>query len=130
MRLSARADDIKLLGYVADEHLPALYGGAAAFVLPSLYEGFGMGAIEAMACACPVVVSCAASLPEVVDDAAIIVDPRSVQDIRAGLLEAVEPVASLRLSTRGLQRAAEFTWERAARETLRTIRLAHAETSR
>ncbi len=106
-------------GYVPDADLPALYSGADLFVFPSLYEGFGLPPLEAMACGTPVVCSNAASLPEVVGDAAITVDPYDVE----GLAEAMRRVltdANLRqeLREKGLQRAKQFTWERAARETI------------
>lgn len=106
-------------GYVSDSDLPALYTGADLFVFPSLYEGFGLPPLEAMACGTPVVCSNAASLPEVVGDAAITVDPYDVE----GLAEAMHCVltdADLqeKLRKRGLKQARQFTWERTARETL------------
>jgi glycosyltransferase involved in cell wall biosynthesis len=106
-------------GYIADADLPALYSAADAFVFPSLYEGFGLPPLEAMACGTPVITSNAASLPEIVGDAALTVDPYDV----AGLAAAIERVltdATLRadLRQRGIQRAALFTWERAAHQTL------------
>ncbi len=110
-------------GYVPDADLPAIYSGADVFVFPSLYEGFGLPPLEAMACGTPVVCSNAASLPEVVGDAAITVDPHDVE----GLAEAIHRVladAGLReeLRAKGLERAKLFTWERAARETLDVYR--------
>ncbi len=110
-------------GYVPDADLPAIYSGADVFVFPSLYEGFGLPPLEAMACGTPVVCSNAASLPEVVGDAAITVDPHDVE----GLAEAIHRVladAGLReeLRAKGLERAKLFTWERAARETLAVYR--------
>jgi glycosyltransferase involved in cell wall biosynthesis len=108
-----------LTGYVPDADLPALYSGADLFVFPSLYEGFGLPPLEAMACGTPVVCSNAGSLPEVVGDAAIMVDPYDVE----GLAEAMQRVltdADLReeLRAKGLARARHFTWEQAARETI------------
>jgi glycosyltransferase involved in cell wall biosynthesis len=107
-------------GYVADADLPALYAAADLFVYPSLYEGFGLPPLEAMACGTPVVVSDRSSLPEVVGDAGVLVDP---QDVR-GLAEAMEALlgdeARRRdFSVRGIARAGEFNWERTARETVR-----------
>jgi len=128
MRASTRRDAIRWLGYVANEHIPALYNGAAAFVLPSLYEGFGLGVLEAMACGCPVVVSSAASLPEVAGEAGIVVDPRSVPDLRDGILQALDANESRCLRECGLRRAGAFTWQRAAGTTLKTIMRAYEET--
>jgi len=102
-------------GYVADEDLPALYSGAVAFVFPSLYEGFGLPALEAMACGSPVITSNTTSLPEVVGDAALSVDPTDADS----LTEAMTTILadhSLReeLRLKGLRRSAEFTWKRCA----------------
>jgi glycosyltransferase involved in cell wall biosynthesis len=104
--------------YVADDHLPAAYNLATAFVFPSRYEGFGLTPLEAMACGTPVVCSDAASLPEVVGDAGILIPPgdttgygRAMSDLSAGDAQRAE------LRRRGLVRAAGFTWERAALET-------------
>lgn len=110
-------------GYVPDADLPALYTGADLFVFPSLYEGFGLPPLEAMACGTPVVCSNIASLPEVVGDAAITVDPYDVE----GLAEAMHRVltdADLqeKLRKRGLEQARQFTWERTARETTAVYR--------
>jgi glycosyltransferase involved in cell wall biosynthesis len=106
-------------GFVEDEDLPALINGALYFVWPSLYEGFGMPVLEAMACGVPVITSNASSLPEVVGDAAVLVDPTDIDGLAAALvalLEDQEQRGALR--TAGLARAAMFSWERAARETL------------
>lgn len=118
---SPAREQIKLLGYVAAEDLPALYNGAEAFVFPSLYEGFGMGVLEAMACGCPVVTSDRSSLPEVAGDAAVLVDPTSTEAIAAGIRTALEPDRRTALVEAGFSRAAGFTWERAARETMDVI---------
>jgi glycosyltransferase involved in cell wall biosynthesis len=109
---------VVLSGYVADEDLPALYAGAALFVYPSLYEGFGLPVIEAMACGTPVVCSSTTSLGEVAGSAACLVDPANGDSIAAGILRAAEDEELRRgLRSRGLQRAAEFSWDRTARET-------------
>jgi glycosyltransferase involved in cell wall biosynthesis len=89
------------------------------FVFPSLMEGFGLPALEAMACGTPVVSSHAASLPEVVGDAAVLVDPTDVEQITDAMrLVLTQPALAAQLRARGLARAAQFTWERTARETI------------
>ena len=105
-------------GYVADEDLPALYSGALAFVFPSLYEGFGLPALEAMACGTPVITSNTTSLPEVVGDAALLVDPTDLDQLCAAISTIVSD-RSLReeLRRKGLSRAAEFSWKRTAELT-------------
>ncbi|MGQ9674682.1 MAG: glycosyltransferase family 4 protein [Chloroflexota bacterium] len=110
---------VRFLGAVDDDSLPGLYAAAAALVLPSLYEGFGLPVLEAMACGTPVVCSNTSSLPEVVGDAAILVDPRDV-DAWSEAIARVLASETLRteLRRKGLARAAQFTWERSARATL------------
>jgi glycosyltransferase involved in cell wall biosynthesis len=107
-------------GYVADVDLPALYTLADLFVFPSLYEGFGLPPLEAMACGTPVVTSNVSSLPEVVGDAALMVDPRDVGAL-ANAMGRVLSEPSLRgaMVQRGLVQARSFTWSRAAEELLR-----------
>ena len=110
---------VDFTGYVADEHLPALYSGADLFVFPSLYEGFGLPVLEAMACGAPVVTSNTSSLPEVAGDAALLVDPSDVDQIADAMrLVLTQPALAAALRVRGLARAARFTWERTARETI------------
>jgi glycosyltransferase involved in cell wall biosynthesis len=111
--------DVIFTGYVSPEEMPALYAAADLFVFPSLYEGFGLPVLEAMACGVPVVASNVSSIPEVAGDAALLVGPRDA----AALCDAMERIlkdSDLRatLRHRGLERAATFSWERAARETL------------
>lgn len=118
---SPHRNRIVRLGYVPDRAVPALYNAAQAFALPSLYEGFGMGVLEAMACGCPVVTSDLSSLPEVAGDAAILVDPTDVGAIRDGLARALRPDERSRLREAGFRRASLFTWERTARETMAVI---------
>jgi glycosyltransferase involved in cell wall biosynthesis len=113
------------LGYVADEDLPALYSGALACVLPSLYEGFGLPALEAMACGTPVVAANNSALPEVVGPAGLLVDPRDASGLAEALRRlATEPDLHEQLARAGPARAATFTWERAARETLAVLEAA------
>jgi glycosyltransferase involved in cell wall biosynthesis len=111
--------DILFTGYVPTEDLPALYTMAESMVFPSLYEGFGLPVIEAMACGAPVVTSRNSSLVEVAGDAALLVDPLSVDDI-AEALYRLHTDKELREELRqcGLARAADFTWEATARQTL------------
>ena len=128
MEASGRAADILRLGFVPDDAVPALYNGAAAFVLPSLYEGFGMGVLEAMACGCPVVTSSTSSLAEVAGGAAVTVDPASVGEIRDGIRRALDPVTADRLRMLGQEHARAFTWQRTAEATLASIYRAYRET--
>ena len=118
-RLSPFASDIRFLGFVKDEELPDLYRAAEAFVYPSLYEGFGMPPIEAMACGCPVICSTRGSLGEVVGEAAAIVEPENTASITKQLvLLAANPRVRERLREAGLAQAKKFDWNRTAIETL------------
>jgi len=108
-----------LTGFAQEEDLPALYTGAVGFLCLSLYEGFGLPLLEAMACGCPVLASRAASIPEVVENAAILVDPLSPTDITEGLERLVyDGDARARLIESGLRRSTQFTWDRAAQRIL------------
>ena len=110
---------VKVLGHVPDEILPTLYGAAAAFALPSLHEGFGLPVLEAMACGTPVLAANVYALPEVAGDAAKLVDPYNVDEIASGLIEILaDPEFAAKLRSRGLARAREFTWRRAAEQHL------------
>ncbi len=116
------AERVIFTGYLPDEDVPALLSGALAFVFPSLYEGFGMPVLEAMACGAPVLAANTSSLPEVAGDAALLVDPADTAAIAAGLARlAAEPALRADLRARGIARAAEFSWERCARETLAVL---------
>jgi glycosyltransferase involved in cell wall biosynthesis len=106
-------------GYVADADLPALYAGADLFVYPSLYEGFGIPPLEAMACGTPTLTGNTSSLPEVVGDAGLTVDPLDEAAIAAAMQRLLEDAAlRARLSAAGIRQAAQFNWERTARETV------------
>lgn len=111
------AGDVRLVGYVSDERLAALYRMAIAMVFPSRYEGFGLPPLEAMACGCPCIVSNAASLPEVVGEAAVMVEPDDVGALATAMTTVVEDDA-LRadLIARGTLRASQFSWQRFAEE--------------
>lgn len=113
---------VHLTGYVPDAMLPALYSGALASVYISLYEGFGMPPLEALACGTPTLTSNTTSLPEVVADAALTVDPRDDEAIEAAIQSLVED-SSLRdrLSRLGPQRASTFSWKRNAEDTWRLL---------
>lgn len=110
-------------GFVDDEDLPALYTLADLFVFPSLYEGFGLPVLEAMACGTPVICSDASSLPEVAGDAALLVDPLDVEGWTQAMGQALnDEQLRRRLVARGLAQARRFSWERAAREVQRLCR--------
>ena len=101
--------------YIPSEDMAALYSGATAFVFPSLYEGFGMPPLEAMACGTPVLTSKAASLPEAVGDAAILVNPDQVEAIEYGLEQLMtRPKLRAKMKQLGLARAEQMSWENAA----------------
>ncbi len=110
---------VYVLGHVPDHDLSALYSGAAALVYPSLYEGFGLPIVEAMACGCPVICSNAASMPEVAGDAAMLIDPARADDL-AGAITTVLEDDQIRqtLIRKGLARAASFSWAETARQTM------------
>jgi glycosyltransferase involved in cell wall biosynthesis len=120
-------DRVVLTGYVGDEMLRALYHRAAALVLPSFGEGFGLPVLEAMACGAPVVTSRGTALPETAGDAALYVDPHRPDDIAAAMGRLLED-ETLRqdLIARGEKRAATFTWDRTAGQMLRAYREAAA----
>lgn len=114
---------VRLTGFVPDVDLRLWYAAADLFAFPSLYEGFGLPVLEAMACGTTVLTSNVSALPEVAGDAAILVDPSSVESIATGMRSALtDPVASSARSARGLAQAREFTWERTAALTAEVYR--------
>ena len=114
---------VKFLGYVPRADLPKIFSGAVALVYPSLLEGFGLPIIEAMACGTPVITSNNSSMREVAGDAAVLVDPRNVQEITEAMARVAED-ASLRaaLSQKGLKRASAFSWKKTAEVTMEVYR--------
>ena len=117
------SDAVRVLDYVDDKDLPALYNLAWTFTYPSIYEGFGLPALEALACGTPVVTAQNSSLPEVVGDAALLVPADDVVALANALERSVtDDALRARLRSAGLQRAQEFTWQRAGQQVLACYR--------
>ena len=113
------ASTTRITGYVLSKHLPALYSGAKVFIYPSLYEGFGLPPLEAMACGTPVITSNVSSLPEVVGDAGILIDPHDINRLKSEIEHLIEDSSQRNLLRNlGLERSKQFTWEACARKTL------------
>ena len=109
---------VRFLGYLPDDTLAILYRLTSVFVFPSLYEGFGLPPLEAMACGTPVVTSNVSSLPEVTGDAAVLVDPYDVGAIESGMRRVLtDPALAAEMRRKGLLRAREFSWERSVAKT-------------
>ncbi|MBA4318554.1 MAG: glycosyltransferase family 1 protein [Flavobacterium sp.] len=120
--LTKNRDDILFTGYIDDDKLLELYNKATLFVFPSLFEGFGMPPLEAMACGCPVVASSVASIPEVCGDAAYYVDSYSVDNIAEGIYNILtNENLKQSLIQKGFERVKMFSWEKSAKEVLRVI---------
>ena len=116
--LSELPPRVHLTDHVKDGHLPALYAGALVFAYPSVYEGFGLPPLEAMACGVPVLTGNQTSLPEVIGDAGVMVDPYDVDALADGLLRLVDDGALRRqCRCKGLERAKQFSWDETARRT-------------
>lgn len=112
-------DSIIFKGYISDEELIALYQRAKLFIYPSLHEGFGLPVLESMACGCPVITSNLSSLPEVVGDAGILVNPHDTGEIARAIICVLQNEnLTLNLIEKGLKQAKKFTWSRCAKETL------------
>lgn len=119
IRQSPFVADIHCLGFVADSDLPELYRAAGAFIYPSLYEGFGLPPLEAMACGCPVIASASGSLGEVLGDAAAIVQPEDIHTVAKQLyIVATDSAVRNRLRAAGLVQAHKFDWAKTAKATL------------
>lgn len=113
------ANDIILCGYIPNYILPLVYNAATIFLCPSLRESFGLPILEAMACGTPVLTSSTSSMPEVAGDAALLVDPNSVEEMMTGIDRLIkQPTFRANLRTKGLQRAALFSWEATANKLL------------
>ena len=118
-RLTSPEPGVHYLGYVAETEMPSLTAGAAAFVYPSLYEGFGFPVAQAMAASVPVITSQTSCLPEIAGEGAIFVDPRSVAELRSALERLLEsPALRSDLALRGRARAERYRWEECARRSL------------
>lgn len=117
------SERIKFTGPVDSSDLPAIYSGASIFVFPSLYEGFGIPVLEAMACGTPVITSNVSSLPEVAGDAALLIDPHSSTDLADAICRLISDrdMANL-LKTKGFERIKKYSWMRTAEETLKIYR--------
>ncbi len=115
-------DEVVMPGWIEEEDMPYVYCGSDGFIFPSLYEGFGIPLLQAMSCGAPVTASRASSIPEVVGDAALLFDPRNVEEIADSMEELIND-KRLRddLVERGKERVKNFSWEKCARETLDTI---------
>lgn len=120
--IESMRDRVIKLGYVPDEDMPMLYNLADLFVYPSLYEGFGLPLLEAMACGCPVISSNSSSLPEVVGDAGLMIDPYDVDNLEKVIYEALTN-ENLRkdMIRKGLDRAKQFSWEKCAEKTIEVL---------
>jgi len=123
VRAAGIADRVRLIGYVNDDELRALYSSCRAFIYPSLYEGFGLPPLEAMACGAPVIASRIRALAETIGDAAMLIDPLDVQSLAAAITDVCENENQRKkLIAAGPAQAAKFSWEKAARLTYEVYR--------
>jgi glycosyltransferase involved in cell wall biosynthesis len=126
LQVNTVPEGVRLLGRVEDEVLPVLYSGAAGFVYPSIYEGFGLPPLEAMACGCPVAVSCIPAHQEVFGRAAMYFDPFSPEELSSKLkcLLQLDRPSRASFVERGLRHAASYSWKRAAADTWHVLQVA------
>ena len=120
IKSSGYENDILLPGYIDEMDLPTLFSSAELFVYPSLFEGFGLPPLEAMACGCPVIASNVSSIPEVVGDAGILIDPNNVDQVSKAIHKLISDVGFKEIMiNKGLERAKLFNWDKTARKTLK-----------
>ncbi len=125
-RLASRPAGVRYLGYVPEDELPGLTAGATAFVYPSLYEGFGLPVAQAMAAAVPIITSNVSSLPEIAGDGALLVDPRSADELRSALEKLLgSPSLQQQLRSAGRARAEQYRWKQCACQSLEFFRGLH-----
>ena len=125
------ADWVRFIGEVSNADMPALYSACTLFVFPSLYEGFGLTPLEAIACGAPVACSNTSSLPEVAGDAALLFDPTRPEEIATTCARILnDPALQTALRARSLAQAARFTWAETARRTLEVYRRVFVSASR
>lgn len=114
--------NVRELDYVSEEDLPYLLAGARALVMPSLYEGFGLPPLQAMAVGTPVLISNAGSLPEICGEAAVVVDPYDEKDITRGIIEILDANRAESLRAKGYERIKQFSWEKCAKDTFEILK--------
>jgi len=123
-KLLRESNDVVLMGYVAQEHMPALYAGASLFLFPSFYEGFGLPLLEAFACGVPVLASDIPVHREVCDDAALFLNPHNPEDWKQGILKLLSDAEMQRkLIAKGFERVKQFSWKQAAEKTLEVYKM-------
>lgn len=125
--LAAYRSDIVMAGYVPNDELAAFYSAASVFVYPTIFEGFGLPCLESMSCGCPVISSRTSSIPEVVGDAAILIDPCQVPEIAAAIRKVLSDAQlAATLKRKGMEQAKKFDWETTALRTLAVYEKAYA----